>query len=63
MNNAIVRSLHHHALFPSISTFSALPSLQVGLGHIVTVNLHDAGPLLVRLANGTTFHLGGLSDR
>jgi hypothetical protein len=63
MNNAIVRSLHHHALFPSNGTFSALPSPQVGLGHIVAVNLHDADPLLVRLANGTTFHLGGLSDR
>lgn len=63
MNNAIVRSQHHHAFLPPIGTSSALPSPKVGTGRIVAVNLHDEKPLLVRLANGTTFHLGGLSDR
>ena len=63
MNNAIVRSQHHHALLPSIGTFSALPSPKVGTGRIVAVNLHDEDPLLVRLANGAIFSLGGLSDR
>ena len=69
MNNAIVRSQHHHALLPSIGTFSALPSpaalpfSKIGIGRIVAVCVDSETPLLVRLANGTTFHLGGLSDR
>ncbi|AWX99525.1 hypothetical protein A8139_05600 [Marinomonas primoryensis] len=63
MHNAIVRSQHHHALLPSIGTSFAIPSPQVGLGRIVAVCVDSETPLLVRLANGTTFHLGGLSDR
>lgn len=63
MNNAIVRSQHHHALLPSIGTLSALPSPKVGIGRIVKVCVESETPLLVRLANGTTIYLGGLSDR
>ena len=63
MNNAIVRSQHHHAFLSSIGTFSASPSPKVSTGRIVAVNLHDEEPLLVRLANGAIFSLGGLSDR
>ena len=63
MNNAIVRSQHHHALLPSIGTFPARISHKVGIGRIVAVCVESETPLLVRLANGTTFHLGGLSNR
>jgi hypothetical protein len=49
MNNVIVRSQHHHALLPSIGTFSALPSQsslptqRTGIGRIVAVCVENDG--------------------
>jgi hypothetical protein len=69
MNNAIVRSQHHHALLPSIGTFSALPShnvlptQRIGIGRIVAVCVESDTPLSVQTPNGAIFSIGGLSDR
>jgi hypothetical protein len=68
MNNAIVRS-QHHALLPSIGTFSALPThnvlptQRIDIGRIVAVCVESDTPLSVQTPNGTIFSIGGLSDR
>jgi hypothetical protein len=69
MNNTIVRSRHHHALLPSIGTFSALPTQsslptqRIGIGRIVAVCVESDEPLFVQTPNGAIFSIGGLSDR
>ncbi len=69
MNNAIVRSQHHHALLPSVGTLSALPTQsslptqRTGIGRIVAVCVESDEPLFVQTPNGAIFSIGGLSDR
>ncbi|MGB5997436.1 MAG: hypothetical protein WBG31_09025 [Marinomonas sp.] len=63
MNNAIVRSQHHHAFLPSFGTFSALPTQRISIGRIVAVCVESDTPLFVQTPNGAIFSIGGLSDR